>query len=81
MSTWGSTEKILMNIYLLVYIDDPEFRRSVRASLNRGEGFHQLRRAIANVGGGDFHGKNEMEIIVWNKCARLVANAIIYYNA
>lgn len=72
---------ILMSIYLLLYVDSPDLRRRVRVALNRGEGFHQLRRAIANIGGGDFRGKNEMEIIVWNECARLVANAIIYYNA
>jgi len=73
--------QILMSIYLLLYVDDLKFRQNVRQSLNRGEGYHQLRRAIANVGGGDFRGKNEMEIIGWNECARLVANAIIFYNA
>jgi TnpA family transposase len=73
--------KILMSIYLLFYIDNAEFRRCVRISLNRGEAYHQLRRAIANVSGGAFRGKSEMEIRIWNECSRLVANAIIYYNA
>lgn len=72
---------ILNSIYLLLYIDNLEFQRGIKKVLNRGEGYHQLRRAIANVGGGDFRGKNEMEIIIWNECARLVANSIIYYNA
>lgn len=72
---------ILMSIYLLWYIDDPELRKYVRIALNRVEAYHQLRRAIANVGGGDFRGKSEVEILIWNECARLVANAIIYYNA
>lgn len=26
-------------------------------------------------------GSSEMEIAVWNECARLLANSIIYYNA
>jgi len=72
---------ILMSIYLLWYIDDPNLRRYVRTALNRTEGYHQLRRAVGNVGGGDFRGKSEMEILIWNECSRLVANAIIYYNA
>ncbi|MDY6895616.1 MAG: Tn3 family transposase, partial [Thermotogota bacterium] len=28
-----------------------------------------------------FRGSTEVEISVWNECARLLANAIIYYNA
>jgi TnpA family transposase len=72
---------ILMSIYLLFYIDNANFRRCVRISLNRGEAYHQLRRAIANVSGGAFRGKSEMEIRIWNECSRLVCNAIIYYNA
>ncbi len=72
---------ILMSIYLLWYIDDPELRRHVRTALNRTEGYHQLRRAVGNVGGGEFRGKGDMEILIWNECSRLVANAIIYYNA
>ena len=70
-----------MSIYLLWYIDDVDLRRHVRTSLNRVEGYHQLIRAITNVGGGEFRGKSEMEILIWNECARLVANAVIYYNA
>jgi len=73
--------RISMSIYLLLFVDDIHFRNGARKSLNRGEGYHQLKRAIVNTGGGDFRGKSEIEIMVWNECARLVANAIIYYNA
>ena len=72
---------ILRSIYLLLYIDDVEFRRNVRTALNRIEGYNQLIRAIENAGRGEFRGKSEMEILIWNECSRLVANAIIYYNA
>ncbi len=71
---------ILMSIYLLWYIDDEDIRRYVRTILNRTEEYHQLRRAIAEVHRGEFRGKNEAEIILWNECARLIANAILYYN-
>ena len=72
---------ILRSIYLLWYIEDPAFRRSVRTALNRTEGYHQLERAIVNVGGGELRGKSDIELSIWNECTRLVANAIIYYNS
>ena len=70
-----------MSIYMLKFIDDVQIRQNVRRSLNRGEAYHKLRRAIANVNGGKFRGKNDKEIDVWNECARLMANCMIYYNA
>ena len=74
-------DKILMSQYLLRYIDYPIIRQNVRRSLNRGESYHQLRRAIANVNGQKFRGANQKEIEIWNECARLIANSIIFYNA
>jgi hypothetical protein len=49
--------------------------------LNRGEAYHQLRRAISNVNGDQFRGSSDEEIQLWNECARLVTNAIIYFNS
>jgi TnpA family transposase len=72
---------ILRSIYLLWYIDDATLRRSVRTALNRTEGYHQLERALVNVGGGKLRGKSDIELSIWNECTRLVANAIIYYNS
>ncbi|MCX7126130.1 MAG: Tn3 family transposase, partial [Gammaproteobacteria bacterium] len=46
--------KILKSIHLLKYIDDIDYRRNVRAALNRGEAYHQLLQKIMGVGGGDF---------------------------
>ncbi|TPU38720.1 Tn3 family transposase, partial [Acinetobacter baumannii] len=67
--------------YLLDYIDDASLRQYVQRALNRGEAWHFLRRAIASVNRDQFRGKNESEIVVWNECARLTANAIIYFNS
>ncbi|EET25020.1 transposase, partial [Vibrio cholerae O1 biovar El Tor] len=67
--------------YLLDYIDDASLRQYVQRALNRGEAWHFLRRAIASVNGDQFRGKNESEIAIWNECARLLANAIIYFNS
>ncbi|MBS0358681.1 MAG: Tn3 family transposase, partial [Proteobacteria bacterium] len=74
-------DRILMSIYMLNFIDDPIIRKNVRRSLNRGEAYHKLRRAIANVHGQKFRGKSAQEIEIWNECARLLANCMIYYNA
>jgi len=67
--------------YLLSYIDDASLRNHVQRALNRGEAYHQLRRAISNVNGDRFRGNSDEEIQLWNECARLVANAIIYFNS
>jgi TnpA family transposase len=67
--------------YLLNYIDDASLRDYVQRALNRGEAYHQLRRAISNVNGDRFRGSSDEEIELWNECARLVTNAIIYFNS
>ena len=43
---------IIRSVYLWDYIDSPPLRQHVQRALNRGEDYHQLRRAVsyANVG-------------------------------
>lgn len=67
--------------YLLTYIDDVGLRNFVQRALNRGEAYHQLRRAVSSVNGDQFRGSSDEEIVLWNECARLVTNAIIYFNS
>ena len=67
--------------YLLSYIDGPELHSHVQKALNRGEAYHQLRRAISQVNGDRFRGNSDEEIELWNECAGLMANAIIYFNS
>ena len=71
---------ILKSIHLLKYIDDIEYRRNIRAALNRGEAYHQLLQKIMAVGGGEFRGASELEVEIWNECTRFIALIIIYYN-
>ncbi|KZZ38898.1 Tn3 family transposase [Oleiphilus sp. HI0086] len=73
--------RLLKAQYLLNYIDDASLRNHVQRALNRGEAYHQLRRAISNVNGDRFRGNSDEEIQIWNESARLVANAIIYFNS
>jgi len=54
----------------------------VHRSQNRIESYHQLRAAIAQIGGKkELTGRTDIEIEISNQCARLIANAIIYYNS
>ncbi|WP_436286951.1 Tn3 family transposase, partial [Thalassolituus maritimus] len=74
-------DRLLKANYLLNYIDDVSLRNFVQRALNRGEAYHQLRRAVSNVNGDQFRGSSDEEIQLWNECARLVTNAIIYFNS
>ena len=71
-------DNIHMTLYVLRYIDDLTLRRNVQRSLNRGEAYHQLQRAITHPNGGRFKGTTEYDIAIESDCNRLIANAIIY---
>jgi TnpA family transposase len=71
---------ILKSIHHLKYVDDPEYRQYIRTALNRGEAYHLLLEKIMAVGGSDFRGMSELEVEIWNECARIIALIIIYYN-
>lgn len=73
-------DNILRSIYLLNYVDDLLLRQSVHRTLNRGESYHQLRRAIPHANHGKFRVKTEHEQQIWSESSRLIANAIIFYN-
>jgi len=48
---------------------------------NRGESYHQLRRAVSYANFGTLRFKTESEQPIWSECSRLITNCIIYYNA
>ena len=62
-------------------MDSPALRRNVQQALNRGENYHQLRRAISFANFGKPRFRTEYEQQIWNDSSRLIANCIIYYNA
>ena len=74
-------DNIIRSLYLLDYIDSPPLRRNVQRALNRGENYHQLRRAVSYANFGKLRFKTEQEQQIWNECSRLITNCIIYYNA
>jgi TnpA family transposase len=74
-------DSIHCSLYLLNYIDSPPLRQHVQKAMNRGENYHQLRRAISHAGFGKLRFKTEYEQELWSECNRLIANCIIFYNA
>jgi TnpA family transposase len=72
---------ICRTLHILNFIDDVTLRQSVQKALNRGEAYHRFRRAIAYVNSGKLRVHTQAEQQIWNECSRLIANAVIYYNA
>lgn len=59
-----------------------KLQRDVHRSQNRLEAYHQLRSAIAQVGGKkELRGRTDIEVEISNQCGWLLANTIIYYNS
>ena len=64
------------------YLRDPQLERNVHRSQNRIESYHQPRSTIAQVSGKkELTGRTDIEIESSNQCARMIANAIIFYNS
>lgn len=75
-------DRLIRSIYTLKYLRDPQLERNIRRSQNRIESYHQLRAAVAKVGGKkELTGKNDLETEISNQCGRLICNAIVYYNS
>ena len=75
-------DRLVRSIYTLRYMRDPKLQRHVHRSQNRVESYHQLRAAIAQVGGKkELTGRTDLEFEISHQCGRLIANAIVYYNS
>lgn len=75
-------DKLIRSIYVLKCILDPTILENVQRSQNRVESYHGLRAAIAKATGRKaILGQTDLEMEISNECGRLIANAIIYYNA
>jgi hypothetical protein len=66
--------------YLLDYVDSPPLRKNVQRALNRGENYHQLRRAVSYANFGKLRFRSEDDQQLWHECSRLITNCIIFYN-
>lgn len=73
-------DNIIRSLYLLDFIDSQPLRQNVQQALNRGESYHQLKRAISFANFGKLRFKSEYEQNIWNESSRLLTNCILYYN-
>ena len=69
-------DNIIRSLYLLDYIDSPPLRRNVQRALNRGENYHQLRRAVSYANFGKLRFKTEYEQQLWEECSRLITTRL-----
>ncbi len=74
-------DNIFQSLYLLDFVDSASLRQNVQRVLNRGENYHQLRRAVSYANFGKLRFKTEDDQQLWSECSRLITNAIIFYNA
>lgn len=75
-------DKLVRSLYTLHYFRDAQLQRDVHRSQNRLEAYHQLRSAIAQVGGRkQLAGRTDLDMAISNQCARLIANVVIAYNS
>lgn len=74
-------DNLIRSLYLLDYVDSSVLRRNVEKALNRGENYHQLRRAVSYANFGKLRFHTEYEQKLWGECSRLITNCVIYYNA
>jgi TnpA family transposase len=66
-------DRLVRSAYTLRYLRDPQLQRNVHRSQNRIESYHQLRSAIAQVGGKkELTGRTDLEIEISNQCSRLI---------
>jgi len=73
--------KILKSMHILRYMDELKFRQHIQKALNRGESYHNLKKAIFYDNLGKFRVSSEYEQNIWSECTRLLALTIIYYNS
>lgn len=74
-------DNIIRSLYLLNYVDSPPLRHNVHRALNRGESYHQLKRSASFANFGKLRFRSEHDQQVWNACAQLLTNCIIFYNS
>ncbi len=65
---------------MLDFVDSPLLRKNVQSALNRGESYHQLRRAVSYANFGKLRFRSEEDQYLWHECSRLITNCIVFYN-
>ena len=72
--------QIIKTIFLLVYIDDVQFRQSIGKQLNISELTNKFSKAIAYANSQELDYATKEEQILAEGCKRLIKNSIICWN-
>jgi TnpA family transposase len=72
--------KIIKTIFILKYVDDPEFRQSIEKQLNKIESAQKFSKAISFGHNQEFMQGEKEEQEIAAGCRRLIKNAIICWN-
>jgi TnpA family transposase len=72
--------KIIKTIFILKYIDDPEFRQAIEKQLNKIESAQKFSKAISFGHNQEFIQSEKEELELAEGCRRLIKNAIISWN-
>lgn len=76
----GEVGKVAKALFLLNYMDDPQYRRRILTQLNRGEGRHKLARLIFYSQRGELRQKYRQGQEDQLGTLRLVVNVVVLWN-
>jgi len=73
-------DKLVRSIYILRYLRSPQLQRNIQRSQNWIESYHQLRSAIAQVGGKkELIGKTDIAIETSNQFGTLLLRSLLIW--
>ena len=72
--------KINETIFVLKYLQQPEYQKKIAVQLNKGETIHSLRRDVFIANEGKIRKRNQEDQLNQANCLNLVVNAIMVWN-
>jgi TnpA family transposase len=69
--------RLVRTIFILRWLDDPQYRRRIGAQLNKGEAIHSLRGFLFSGHEGQIRQRHHEDLVNQSACLNLVSNAII----
>lgn len=72
--------KLNETIFILKYLQTPEYQKKITVQLNKGEALHALRRDVFIANQGKIRKRNQEDQLNQAACLNLVVNAITVWN-
>ncbi len=72
--------KLNETIFILKYLQSPEYQKKITVQLNKGEALHALRRDVFIANEGKIRKRNQEDQLNQAACLNLVVNAITVWN-